>query len=125
MLDTKGIIFGISMHSFFKVRYFQRVQEFNGFQVINQFAGSPNVPHLSPSFVETIIQHYKPSLKSTLHFSYKATSPVTIYGWLKKLEDRASDAPGISLQWRKRFKFVNELVEIVCHSSYCPPKYLV
>ncbi len=40
---------------------------FNGFQIINQFAGLPNMPHSSPSFMKTVIQHIQHFLKSIPH----------------------------------------------------------
>ncbi len=93
VLDTKGILFGISILFFFKLRCLQSV-ELDGFQVITQFAGWPNMPHSSPSFVEnrysTLITFQ--AIYST--FSDKAISHATIYRWFKKHQANRSKGCG-------------------------------
>ncbi len=44
--------------------------------------------------------------------------------WFKKLDDKASDVPGKSLQKCMRLEAVDELVEIVGQSFYFESKYL-
>ncbi len=104
------ILFGISVFS-----SFQRAV-FDGFQVIDQFADWPNIPHSSPIFMKKVIQRFP---KSIVHFSDKPLSRATIYSWFKKLGDGVSDAPSKSLQRRRRLRVVDELGEIVGQSHYC------
>ncbi len=67
-----GLLFGISVISFFTLRCFQ-CKEFNRFQTINQLTESPNVPHLLAIFVKTVIQHFKHIFNSDSNFAYKKT----------------------------------------------------
>ncbi len=68
------------------------------------------MPHSSPSFTNTVIQHFP---KLILHFLEKSLSGATMYRRLKKLEDGVSDAPSKSIE------FVDELVEIIGQNPYC------
>ncbi len=82
------------------------------------------MPQTSPSFERTVIQHYKPSSKSSPHFSDKAISQATINRWFKELEDQATDAPRKPLQRHMRLEVWDELVGITGQSPYCASKYL-
>ncbi len=82
------------------------------------------MPHSSPSYVITVIQHYAPFLRFNPYFFDKAISQATIKRWFKKLKDKASDAQSKSLQRRARLEVVDELVEIVDSCPYFGSKYL-
>ncbi len=82
------------------------------------------MPHLLPSFVETVILYYWHILKSNSHFADKATNQAMILQLFKMLEDKTSDAPNKSLQRHIKLEVMDELVEIVGQCPYFASKYL-
>ncbi len=66
------------------------------------------MPHLLPIFVKTVIQHYKPILKSDSNFADKAKNQAIISQWFKKPEDTGSDAQNKFSQRRMRLEVVDE-----------------
>ncbi len=82
------------------------------------------MPHLLPSFVETVIQHYKLILKLNSHFADKATGQAINQRLFKMLEDKESDVLNKSLQRHIRLEVVDEVVEIVGQCPNFASKYL-
>ncbi len=82
------------------------------------------MPHLSPIVMKEVIKHFQYFQELILNFSCKSHSRSIIYRCLKMLGNRASDAPSESLQRRKGFEGVDDLLEVVGQCPYSMSKYL-
>ncbi len=86
------------------------------------------MPHSSPIVMKEVIKHFQYFQElipnSFRNFSDTSHSRSTIYRYLKKLGNGASDAPSESLQRRKGFESVDDLLEVVGQGPYCMSKYL-
>ncbi len=82
------------------------------------------MPHLSPSFVQTVIQHFLP-FKNLFHIllvKLLAKRPFT--DGLRSWRTGQAMHQANFLQSRMGLEVVDELVEVVGQSPYCASKYL-
>ncbi len=102
-----------SVLSFSKLICFQRV-EFDGFQVINQFARRHSIPHSSP-FMRAVIQHFP---KSFPHFLISLLAERQFTDGLGSWRVESGIQKNKSLQRRIGLEVADEVVEIVGQSPY-------